>query len=172
MKKLITDTDIYERLGMIAKALNRDYLLQSNCPRHVVAVANGGLWFGIGLHWALADRNVHFDAVRATAYTGTERNEETRVDIPDSLDVRGHHVILVDDIIDSGRTTGTIAYELQNRGAASVKIVAMLGVEHKGKKSPADYVGFKVSPGLFYVGFGIDFSGLYRNLPGIFVLDQ
>lgn len=83
-------------------------------------------------------------------------------------DVRGKNLLLIDEILDTGRTLSTIRKELLGAGARSVRTCVLLR-----RKSPipshADYVGFEI-PGDFVVGYGLDLGGLHRNLPDIRVL--
>ncbi len=85
-------------------------------------------------------------------------------------DVRGHHVLLVDDILDSGGTINLVVPLLRELGAASVKTCVLL---HKNrpaaKQTHADYVGFDI-PDEFVVGYGLDYNNYYRNLPDIVTL--
>jgi hypoxanthine phosphoribosyltransferase len=103
---------------------------------------------------------------RATA------NQGTRVLYPTTFDVVGKDVLVIDDILDSGRTIKTVSDLLRQQGAGSVKTCVLLR-----KKLPtapamaADYVGFDIE-NEFVVGYGLDFNGYYRNLPDIAVLHK
>jgi hypoxanthine phosphoribosyltransferase len=81
--------------------------------------------------------------------------------LPES--VRGKEILLVDDILDTGRTLEVLSKKLLEAGAASVRTCVLLRKEY-AKGIPADYIGFQI-PDKFVVGYGLDLAGLYRNLP-------
>ena len=84
--------------------------------------------------------------------------------------VAGRHVLLVDDILDSGQTLAAVTPMLRQLGAASVKTCVLLRKDRPtARQTPADYVGFDI-PDEFVVGYGLDVAGRYRNLPFIGVV--
>ena len=87
-------------------------------------------------------------------------------------DVRGRHVVLLDDILDSGGTIRLVAPIIRELGAASVKVCVLLRKDRpEAKDVHADYVGFEI-PDEFVVGYGLDYNDYYRNLPDIVTLKQ
>jgi hypoxanthine phosphoribosyltransferase len=87
-------------------------------------------------------------------------------------DVRGRHVVVVDDILDSGGTVRLVAPLLESMGAASVRVCVLLRKDRaSAKAAPADYVGFEI-PDEFVVGYGLDYNDYYRNLPDIVTLKR
>jgi hypoxanthine phosphoribosyltransferase len=87
-------------------------------------------------------------------------------------EVRGHHVVLVDDILDSGGTIRLVVPMLRDLGAASVKTCVLLRKDRPAAKQVnVDYVGFDI-PDEFVVGYGLDYNDYYRNLPEIVTLKQ
>ena len=85
-------------------------------------------------------------------------------------DISGRHVLLVDDILDSGGTVRLVVSLLRELGAASVKVCVLLRKDRASAKSvQADYVGFEI-PDEFVVGYGLDYNNYYRNLPEIVTL--
>lgn len=111
------------------------------------------------------------DYMRVSSYSGMKSTNEIKItgNIPD---VKGKNVILVDDILDTGRTLYTIKKKLLGLGAKSIKICVLLD-KPEGRKIDinADYVGGLV-PNEFVVGYGLDYNGLYRNLPYIGILKE
>ena len=86
------------------------------------------------------------------------------------LSVKGRNVLIVEDIIDTGRTLASLVELLKSRDAASVKICTLLDKpDRRVKTVKPDYVGFEV-PNEFVVGYGLDFQGHYRNLPYVGIL--
>lgn len=87
-------------------------------------------------------------------------------------DVKGRHVVLVDDILDSGNTMGMVLPLVRDLGAASVRSCVLLRKDRPAARAiHVDYVGFEI-PDAFVVGYGLDFDDYYRNLPDIVVLKQ
>jgi hypoxanthine phosphoribosyltransferase len=87
-------------------------------------------------------------------------------------DVRDHHVLLIDDILDSGGTIKLVVPILRELGARTVKTCVLLRKDRPAAKEvPADYVGFEI-PDEFVVGYGLDYNNYYRNLPDIVTLRQ
>ena len=86
--------------------------------------------------------------------------------------VKGKDVLIVEDIIDTGKTLKTVIARLQQRGANSVKVVSLLDKpEGRLVELEGDYIGFTI-PKKFVVGYGLDYNELYRNLPYIGVLKE
>ena len=116
--------------------------------------------------------DIEIDFVAASSYgSGTESSGEVILKHDITLDLEGKHVILVEDIIDTGNTIKALKAYLQKRGPKSVSICTLLDkparrtVDVKG-----DYIGFVVED-LFIVGYGLDFNQKYRNLPYISYLE-
>lgn len=139
----------------------------------VVAILKGSFVFSADLMRALHGRGVHprIDFMMLSSYgTGTESRGDVQVlrDITD--DVAGRPVLLVDDILESGRTLAFARQRLLARGASSVELCVLL--EKPGKRKAeveARYVGFR-TPDLFVVGYGLDYAHYYRELPYIGVV--
>lgn len=111
------------------------------------------------------------DFMTLASYKGTKSTGEVAIQRDISDDVAGKHVLIVDDILETGRTLSHALRAMQERGAASVKLCVLL--EKPGKldvEIKADYVGFRI-PDKFVVGYGLDYDNLYRELPYIGYLD-
>lgn len=110
--------------------------------------------------------------VRASSYgDGTTSRGEPVIQIPDDLDLEGRQVLLVEDIVDSGRTVVALRNAFLALGAPRVRICAFLDkpVRRKVAVQP-EFVGFTLQDDPFVVGYGLDFAGKYRNLPYVAVL--
>ena len=164
---LVSPTAIKRRIATMAEQLNADYAKKDMM---VVAIVNGALIFTADLLRALRSP-LRLDCLRASSYhSGTKAVGEPRIVDQMKLDVRGHHVLLVDDILDTGKTLATVAGLIKTKGAASVRTCVLL--DKKARRTvpfEADYVGFEI-PNEFVVGYGLDFNERYRNLPCIGVL--
>jgi hypoxanthine phosphoribosyltransferase len=163
---LITDKQIARRLEKLSHDIVRDF---SGREMVVVSLLNGTVMF-------LADliRNLslplRLDFIGVSSYgAGTESGElvftkELR------LDVRGRDVLLVDDILDTGRTLSRVLDKLHALKPRRIKTCVLLNkASRRVEEVKADYVGFEI-PDFFVVGYGLDFSERYRNLPFVGVL--
>jgi hypoxanthine phosphoribosyltransferase len=164
---LVTPRAIKRRIAEIAERLNSDYAKKDMM---VVAIVNGALIFTADLLRALRSP-LRLDCLRASSYhDGTKAVGEPRIIDQMKLDVRGHNVLLVDDILDTGKTLAAVAGLIKAKGAADVRTCVLL--DKKARRTvpfEADYVGFEI-PNEFVVGYGLDFNERYRNLPCIGVL--
>lgn len=164
---LVSATAIKRRVAGLGTRLNQDY---ANKDLMVVAIVNGALIFAADLLRQLSSP-LRLDCLRASSYhDGTKAVHEPRIVDQMKLDVRGQHVLLVDDILDTGKTLAAVAGLIKNKGALSVKTCVLL--DKKARRAvpfEADYVGFEI-PDEFVVGYGLDFNERYRNLPCIGVL--
>ena len=87
------------------------------------------------------------------------------------MDITGKHVLIIEDIVDTGQTAAVLIQHIQEKKPSSVRLCALLHKEVSKLKFPIDYVGFKI-PNRYVVGYGMDFNGLYRNLPYIGILQK
>jgi hypoxanthine phosphoribosyltransferase len=160
-------TRVAELAGAIAADLGRE-------PT-IVAILKGSFVFSADLMRALHAEGVHprIDFMMLSSYgAGTESSGTVRVlrDVTD--DVAGRPVLLVDDILESGRTLSFARQRLLEQGAARVEVAVLL--EKPGKRKAeidARFVGFR-TPDLFVVGYGLDYAHYYRELPYIGVVKQ
>lgn len=164
---LVSPLAIKRRVAALGTRLSRDYARKDLM---VVAIVNGALIFTADLLRHL-NTPLRLDCLRASSYhTGIRAVGEPRIIDDMKLDVRGQHVLLVDDILDTGKTLAAVAGLLKAKGATSVRTCVLL--DKKARRSlpfEADYVGFEI-PDEFVVGYGLDFNERYRNLPCIGVL--
>ena len=114
---------------------------------------------------------VQIDFMSLSSYgSGTVSSGEVTVRQDLSADVRGRHILIVEDIVDSGRTLAWLVAELKRRGAASVEVFALLSKPSRREVDvDVKYAGYEI-PDEFVVGFGLDFDERYRNLDSIAVL--
>jgi hypoxanthine phosphoribosyltransferase len=159
---LLTAEQIRERVGQLAAELQRDYAGRQPL---LLAVLRGSVVFLSDLIRHL-EMPVCLDFVQLASY-GASTCSSGRVEVVKDVgtDVAGRDVVVVEDIVDTGRTLAYLVEELKRRGAASVRVCALLDKPSR-RQVPVelDYVGFEV-PDCFVVGYGLDFAGRYRNLP-------
>jgi hypoxanthine phosphoribosyltransferase len=136
----------------------------------VVAVLKGSFVFTADLLRALHHHGVHprIDFMTLSSYgTGTESSGKVAVTKDISDDVRGAKILLIDDILESGRTLAFARELLRDRGAEQVQLCVLLDKPEKRKiEVDADYVGFSIGDA-FVVGYGLDYAHYYRELPYI-----
>ena len=169
---LIDRDQIAERVEQLAQAIMRDLAADAEEGRLVVVpVMTGSLLFVADLVRRLP---VPFPIrpVGVSAYPGattTSTGATLMSSLPEGI--KDVTVLLVDDILDSGRTLDLLQRELLDAGAAAVRTCVLLRKEVDRSANPScDYIGFDV-PDLFVVGYGLDYDGLFRNLPDIAVLE-
>ncbi len=136
----------------------------------VVGILKGSFIFMADLTRAI-DLPLTCDFLRVSSYgSGTVSSGKVRMDFDLSHPIAGKHVLLVEDIVDTGWTLDHVLREIRRKRPASLKLAALL---HKPDRTrvevPIDYLGFTI-PDRFVVGYGLDFDGRYRNLPHIAVL--
>ena len=164
---LLTKEQIEQRVAEMGKQITADY---QGKDLIVVVLLKGAAWFATDLTRAI-DLPLRVDFMVASSYgngTSTTGNVKVKLDI--SENIAGKHVLVIDDIIDSGVTFAAISDMLCQNKPASLKTVALCDkADRRVNGMEADYVGFKI-PDEFVVGFGLDYAGDYRNLPYIGVL--
>src|SRR5271167_2489465 len=163
---LITEGQIARRIRTLAREIERDFRGRETV---VVSLLNGTVMFLADLIRHL-NLPLRLDFIGVSSYgAGTESGElvftkELR------LDMRGRDVLLVDDILDTGKTMSRVLPKIQALKPRRIKICVML--DKPGRRTEdveAHYVGFEI-PDFFVVGYGLDFAERYRNLPFVGVL--
>lgn len=167
LKVLLTKEQIAQRTKELAEQINKDYAGKSVL---MICILRGAVLFFADLA-RLLDVDVRLDFMAVSSYgAGTSTSGEVRIVKDVSQPIEGLHVILVEDIIDTGRTLKYLKRLMESRNPASLKICALLDKPSRRETDlQGDYVGFEV-PNEFVVGFGLDYAERYRNLPDVCVL--
>ncbi len=164
---LISEEALNERVDELARQIETDY---EGKDLLIVGLLRGAVTFMVDLTRAL-QRPVAIDFMAVSSYgSSTESSGVVRIlkDLDENL--AGKHVLIVEDIVDTGLTLKYILEILRRRGPASLRVCALLNkVERRLVDLPLDYIGFNV-PNAFVVGYGLDYNQIYRNLPFIGVL--
>lgn len=165
-KVLFSQQDIQARCLQLGKQLSKDYLHKKTL---LVALLRGSVPFLAELIKYI-DLNIQYDFMDVSSYEGTESIGDIRIIKDLDTSIKGLDIILVEDIVDTGRTVKTVTETLMNKGANSVQVVTLLDKPSRRVENikPA-YVGFEIE-NEFVVGFGMDFNQDYRCLPYIGVL--
>ena len=167
---LISEADIKQRIVSLAAEIERDYPKSDEI--HLVAILKGGFMFMADLVRAMSDR-VTMDFMAVSSYgKGTTSSGQVRVlkDLDSNLE--GRHIIVVEDIVDTGLTLHYLQDLLKARAPRSMKTACLLSKPSRRKVDvQVDYIGFTIED-KFVVGYGLDYAEKYRNLSYIAVLEQ
>ncbi len=164
---LISKEEIQEKVEELAGLISIDYAGKKPL---LVGVLKGAVIFLADLLRHLKVE-VEMDFMAVSSYgASTKSSGVVRILKDLEASIEGRHVIIVEDIIDTGLTLSYLADNLSSRGTASLKIITLLDKPEKRKAAiTVDYCGFKI-PDKFVVGYGLDFNEQYRYLPEIWVL--
>ena len=167
---LISEAEIKQRITSLAAEIERDY--PNGDEIHLVAVLKGGFMFMADLVRAMSDR-VSMDFMAVSSYgKGTTSSGQVRVlkDLDSNLE--GRHIIVVEDIVDTGLTLHYLQDLLKARAPKSMKTACLLSKPSRRQvEVKVDYIGFTIEDH-FVVGYGLDYAEKYRNLPYIAILEQ
>jgi hypoxanthine phosphoribosyltransferase len=157
---------IDEKVNNIATRLNRDY---SEKKPLFIAILNGSFMFAADLFKKLSiDAEICF--IKLASYKGTKSSGHVITAIGLDIDLFDRHVVIVEDIVDTGKTLSEFLPQLHHQQPASLKIAALL---HKSAATiypvTVDYLGFSI-PDKFVLGYGLDYNGLGRNIAEIYQL--
>ncbi len=160
--------EINSRIKFIAHQLNTDY---SDKRPLFIAILNGSFIFAADLFKELTiDAEICF--IKLASYKGSKSTGHVITAIGLDMDLFGRDVVIVEDIVDTGKTLHEFLPQLHHQQPASLKIVALL---HKPQATVfpmhIDYLGFSI-PDKFVVGYGLDYDGLGRNIPEIYRLTE
>ena len=167
IRVLLTEEEVDKRINEVAEQINKDYAGKSV---HLICILKGGVFFTC----ELAKRLVSMDFMSVSSYgAGTVSSGVVRIikDLDEPLE--GKNVLIVEDIIDSGRTLAYLIEVLKQRGPKDIHLCTLLDKpERRVKKQvKVDYTCFTI-PDEFVVGYGLDYDQKYRNLPYIGVVEQ
>ena len=167
-KILLTEEQIQAKVAELGKILSEEYKDKNPV---VVGVLKGVVIFYADMIRAM-DIPCQMDFMCVSSYRGTESTGRTMVSKDLSCDIHGRHVLILEDIFDTGNSLNFTYHHLLAKEPASIKICTLL--DKPSRRNPdvtlqADYVGFEI-PNAFVVGYGLDFNEQYRNLPYVGVL--
>ena len=167
-KPYISAPTISERIKAMAADINKEY--EGKRPIFI-AILNGSFMFASDLFKEISiDAEICF--IKLASYKGTRSTGNVITSIGLDEPLKDRHVVIIEDIVDTGNTLNKFLPQLYNQQPASLKIAALLhkpeALEHP---IVIDYLGFSV-PNIFLLGFGLDFDGLGRNIPEIYQLTE
>ena len=168
---LFTQEQLASRVAELGVEISKDYAGESVV---LVGVLKGAVVFFTDLARAIDNTvDVSFDFISCSSYgEGTTSTGVVRILKDLDRSVEGKHVLVVEDIVDTGTTLHYLLDNLRARGAKSVRLVALLNKPDRRKKDvDVDYIGFTV-PDYFVIGYGLDYAEQYRQVPYIGILKE
>ena len=169
-KVLVSEEQIAQRCKELGKQIDEEYK-DNKRPVLLVALLKGSVPFMAELMKRITI-DVQIDFMDVSSYDGTESIGDIKINKDLDGSCKGIDIILVEDIVDTGRTIHTVKEMLLNKKANSVKIITLLDKPSRRVVDiSADYVGFEIE-NEFVVGFGLDYDQNYRNLPYVGVLKE
>lgn len=164
----LTETQLQQRIKEMADAINKDY---AGKKVYFIAILNGSFMFAADIFKYLTiESEICF--IKLVSYKGMKSTGAVATTIGLDEDLHEKHVIILEDIIDTGKTMHYFLPKLWHQQPASLKIAALL---HKAEMTqydiPIDYIGF-VIPNKFVVGYGLDYDGTGRNYKDIYQLSE
>jgi hypoxanthine phosphoribosyltransferase len=166
---LISEQRLQARIDELALEISRDY---AGLDLVLVGVLKGAVFFMADLMRRL-DVSCEVDFMAVSSYgSGTETSGVVRILKDLEATIEGRHVLLVEDIVDSGLTLSYLLRNLESRAPASLSVCALLTKpERREVEIPCRYVGFEI-PNSFVVGYGLDLGERYRGLPFVATVDE
>lgn len=168
IRVLLSEEEVDRKIEEIGKQISKDY---EGGSVHLICVLKGGIFFTCELAKRITVP-VTLDFMSVSSYgAGTKSSGVVKIvkDLDEPLE--GKDVLIVEDIIDSGRTLSYLIEILKKRGPKSIKLCTLLDKpERRVTDVKVDYVGFNI-PDEFVVGYGLDYAQKYRNLPYIGVVE-
>lgn len=157
---------LHNRIQELATQINADF--RDKKPLFL-AILNGSFMFAADL-FRLIDVEAEICFVRLSSYEGTKSTGKVISNLGLDTEIANRHIILLEDIIDTGRTLASFLPQLQEKKPASLSIASLLFKPDAAQFPIAiQYCGFTI-PNLFVLGYGLDYNGLGRNLPGLYQL--
>ena len=173
-KVLISQWQISARIAEMAKQITLDHTppKMQGAEITIVPIMTGAMIFAADLIRQIPIA-MKIGLLTVSSYPGASlRTQGSEILTKQLPDIHGRHVLLLDDILDSGGTLKFVVPRLEEAGAASVKTCVLLRKDRPAAREVnADYVGFEI-PDEFVVGYGLDYNNYYRNLPDIAVLTK
>jgi hypoxanthine phosphoribosyltransferase len=168
-KAMISSARIHRRVEELGRQISAVYK-DIDTPLVMVVILKGATVFAADLLRSLTIP-AELEFMRAASYgSGTSSSGKLRLAHMVEGPLVGRHVLLVEDIVDSGRTVNAIAKRIRRLGPASLRLAALLDrPARREEEVEIDFTGF-VIPDKFVIGYGLDYAGLYRELPGIYSL--
>jgi len=168
IKTLINETQLQSRIKDLARELT-EYYRDKTDTIHAVCVLKGAIHFFTDLVKHI-DLNVEYSFIHVSSYSGTESTGKIRVKSWIDEPIEGKHVLVIDDILDTGLTLSYILGYLKRYNPTDLKVATLLRKQGRNPAVSADFIGFDIED-KFVIGYGLDFDEKYRNIPFIGYLE-
>jgi len=163
-KIYLTNQQIEAQIKLLSEKINLDYKGEEPL---FIAILNGSFMFAAQLYQQI-NLPSQITFVKVASYSGTSSTGKVTSIIGLDTPIAGKHIILVEDIVDTGNTMHSLLQQLQEHQPASIKIASLIQKPNALQHAiTVDYIGFKI-PNDFIVGYGLDYDGYGRNLPDIY----
>ena len=165
---LISEEDVRKRIKEMADTISEKY---KDTSVLLIGILNGSVFFLSDLAQKMSIP-VEIDFMAASSYVGTDSTGKVLITKDLERSIKGKHVIIVEDIVDTGQTLHLLCDLLKAKNPLSLEIAALLDKPERRKVCcDADYIGFQI-PDKFVVGWGMDYNQKYRDLPFVGVLND
>ena len=161
---LINKVKLEKRIEEMAKQIEKDY---KDKEVVLIGILKGSIMFMADLAKRIKSNNIEIDFMDVSSYEGTESTGKITINKDLRNSIEGKDVLIVEDIIDTGRTLTSVIKYLKEKNPNSIKIATMLSKPSRRIiELDVDYIGFSIED-KFVIGYGLDFNEKYRNLPYI-----
>ena len=169
LKVLISEEEIQKRISELAKQICDDYKGQDIT---FICILKGSIFFTVELAKKMPC-DINFEFIRVSSYHGENSTGVIKMKVDLQGDIKDKNVIIIEDIVDTGRTLSYLLEYLKMKKPNSVKLCTLLDKPDRRvmKDVKVDYTGFEI-PDKFVVGYGLDWDEKYRNLPYIGYIEQ
>jgi hypoxanthine phosphoribosyltransferase len=167
---LIPENELQERIQQLGGEISQDY---AGLDLHLICILRGGILFLTDLMRRITvPHSIDFMAISSYGVGARQASGQVRLTMDLRDDIQGRHVLLIEDIVDSGHTLSSVLGLLATRNPASLKVCTLLDkAERRETEVPLDYVGF-VIPNKYVFGYGLDLDEFYRELPFVGVVNE
>lgn len=170
MKILYTREQIDQRIAELAEQISKDY---EGKDILAIGLLKGCTIFMSHLLVKIKGR-IEIDFMTVSSYKHGSRSENFKFIQDLDTDVKDRDVLIIEDIVDTGKTLAFTQQHLKSQGARSIETCTLVDKDNRRghKVDSPKYIGFKYGEEPFIVGFGFDYSGLYRNLPAVYQMEE
>ena len=166
---LYTEQQIKRRAKQLAKELSKDY--KDKTPLVVCTLKGSFMFFADLMREFNCDCDIAF--IRASSYVNTTSTGNVQITNNTLPEFKGRHILIIEDIVDTGHTLKALGEYFMNNGAASMEVCTMLNKQARRVVGNVDpkYIGFEIDD-LFVIGYGLDYNEKYRNIPCVGVINS
>lgn len=168
---LVTEAELQQKIKELGEQITSDY--KDSHKLVLVCILRGGVMFLTDLIREIdLPHSVEFMAISSYVVGNRESTGQVRINLDLNINIEGKDILIVEDIIDSGRTLASVMDLLSARRPNSIEVCALLDkTERREVQVPVRYTGFSI-PNEYVFGYGLDLDELYRNLPYVGVVDE